>query len=419
MASPSSQDRLRPGQEARTPAGGLTVLTGGVTGSVLPPGVHQFSDAEYATGGFWLSGDSTGAYIYRFPYAMSNYDQTTVMVPPPPDPGWGVAAHYWLFRSLGPGLDADAGLHDTLGDDAHSWRDPRDVEHPTSTSEMIISGHFGGWGTLDTVYVVVEVDPEHPKPAGATIDLSELLTVLDTLIVAPTVYSNTLTATYTPAGADGPETVSGYNATFVPSSTGALMSVQGNQFTNPITVTIDDVAATGVHILEYETDTQEDGGNGFIDTPGRLQFFAPPQPPAANDDDYRTVTFSTVHGDSSGLQLTYVDPALFTQISAVGPGTIVTDGTATITITGVNFEENGFWIAFWTDEQAGPDNAGVSFGSGLVTSLTGTAVVLAYPFTDGDATTYTLEPGTYHVSVAGTYYRFSDATDVILTVEAG
>lgn len=417
---PSSGDRLRSGEDARTATGSLSVLAGpGVTGSVLPPGVHQFTDAELVTdaGSLWLGPGATGAYVYRFPFAMSNNDTVTVTVPAPAEATrWGIAQHFWFLRGVPDGLVIDQDWPDLHGYDAHAVWDSR-ATPDTNSPDMIQSGHSGGFATLDTVFVVVEVNDEHPKPDAATIDLNELLAVLDTLIEAPTIYGNTLTATYTPAGGTAPQTFDGSLGALVPYDTGAVMTVQGNQFTNPITVTLDDgTACTNVRILEYEADNEPDGYNGFVDTPGRIEFFAPPHDPAANDDDYREATFTTVHGATGGLQLTYVDPEQYTQISAVSPATLVTDETATVTITGVNFEDNGFFIAFWTDEQANPNNAIVSFGTRFLSSLSSTQVVLDYPFTDGEGTTYTLDPGTYHVSVAGTYYRFSDATDITITV---
>lgn len=419
MPSPRARDRLRPGQDARAAGGGLTVLN--PAGSVPPPGVHRYTNAELVTdpGTLWFTGDATGAYVYRFPYAMSNWDEQTVTIPAPAEATrWGVAQHFWLLRGTADlGLNVPADWPVEHGSDAHSVWDSR-ADPDTSEPEMTISGHFGGWGTLDMVYVVVEVNAEHPKPDGATIDFTGLLAVLDTLIAAPTVFTNTLTATYTPAGDTEPVTETGYNAHLVPYTTGALMTVRGNQFTNPITVTVDGTPATGVRILEYEADNQPDGDTGVIDTPGRVRFFAPPHAPAANDDDTVTVTVSTAHGDNSSVWLTYVDPDLFTHLSGVSPNHLAdVNEPATITITGSNLDANGFWIYFATDIQTFPEQpsaAPITFGGDFLTSISETEAVLAYPFTDG-SDTYTLDPGmTYHIFIDGTYYRTTD-TGVDLT----
>jgi len=412
---PTPADRLRSGEEARTATASMVTLRGPVanvpsetaSGAFLPPPVHHFTEAEFFTGDtFYGPG---GAYIYTFPFIDSSIDGAGHLIPAPAEvTRWGRAQYFWMFRDNQlptPEFNPDS---PQVGYDFVSWW--KAADDSTYAYPAYGAGNFHDWGSgaANAVYVVVEVDDEHPAPEDPSIDLTELLAVLQSLIAPP------LISDLRPTGMSDYEALQLGNRSYVPAA-GCPMTMKGYQITDPVTIEIDGVPCTDIVIHSYERDINN---VGFATEPGVVTFTAPPHEPAPDDDTYVPITVSCSNGNNVGdMTLQYVDPDQYTQVVSISP-THLDDvsAPATITVTGINFEENGFYISFVTDDQDFPGPVwGIGYGSSFLTSITATEAVLAYPFTDGD-TTQTLAAGqTYHVYVAGTYYRWSDTSADLTT----
>jgi hypothetical protein len=375
----SVDQRLRPGQAARSPVGGGL----GVTPLPWQVNSHVYTDDEYATGSYWGVG---GAYVYRFAFTSPVSDAGAID-PPLPQPTTPAQAAFWplrqailVFEGTEAGVDypglAEADTFDVVPPlNAYYTTDP-----DTGQLDAVVwDGADFEEGVTYTVLAVTTVDDDHPKPAGGRISLAGIRQLIAQLRPVPD--------------------IDHIRPSQVSLVGGTLITITGTGFRDPVQVAIDGIACTEVVLVSSEEVT--------CVTPAHAVS-------VDYDHDYFDVTLVSRGGVASngGQWIWFFDPATQAHIDSVVPDHVNAGGTATFVITGSWFDVDAYApVAF-----VNPDGSwGLQIHQPRLTSIIDTEIIFDYPLATAGYASAGTAAGAYGVVVAGMDSIYSEPVPLVVT----